>query len=79
MSRWGLPHYMDARGIINLSKLIFEGKANFEMNMVTYDGFELHITTTIKRVDLHSFEIIPGVSITDFLEIRILECNPRVL
>lgn len=79
MSRWGLPHYMDAKGIIDLSRVIFEGGVSFSMNMITYDDFEIPLTTTIKRINLQPFEIIPGVTLCDFLEVRVLEGNKKLL
>lgn len=79
MSRWGLPHYMDAKGIINLSCLILSDNPTFEMNMVTYDGFDVPLTVTLQRINLHQFEIMPGCMLSDFLEIRVMNCNPKLL
>ncbi|KAL4483970.1 hypothetical protein ABPG72_013976 [Tetrahymena utriculariae] len=79
MSRWGLPHYMDAKGIIDLSRVIFEGGTSFTMSMVTYDDFEIPLTTTIKRINLQPFEIIPGHVLSDFLEVRLLEGNQKLI
>ncbi|KAL4435320.1 hypothetical protein ABPG74_022803 [Tetrahymena malaccensis] len=79
MSRWGLPHYMDAKGIIDLSRVIFEGGTSFSMSMVTYDDFEIPLTTTIKRINLEPFEIIPGHVLSDFLEVRLLEGNQKLI
>lgn len=55
------------------------GENSFSLNMITYDDFDIPLTATIERVNLDTFEIIPGVILGDFLEIRVLQGNPKLL
>lgn len=70
---------MDSKGILDLSRVVFSGGTEFSLNMVTYDEIEIPLSATIKRVNLNPFEIMPGETLSDLLEIRVLEGNPKLL
>lgn len=49
MKKKGFPTYLDARGFLDFSLALFEGRSSFNSTFVTFDGFEVPMVGNYTR------------------------------